>query len=164
MSVVAILTRAVLAPGLLFAGAPSPHCSAIFQRPVVGIVVDPYRPPACRWCPGNRGIDYATSPGDPVRAAARGVVAFAGPVAGRLVIVVNHPDGLRTTYDGVAAVATAVGVLVDADDVIGTAGDRLHFGVRRGDTYLDPSPFLAISCPRARLVPLHTWQPHGSPG
>ena len=87
-------------------------------------------------------------------AAANGVVAFAGPVAGRLVIVVNHPDGLRTTYDGVAALATSVGAVVRAGDVIGTAADRLHFGVRHGDTYLDPGLFLAVSCPRARLVPL----------
>jgi murein DD-endopeptidase MepM/ murein hydrolase activator NlpD len=154
MSVVAVVARAVLAPGLVFTSPPSAHCSALYQRPVAGVVIDPYRPPACRWCPGNRGIDFATSPGDPVRAAARGVVAFAGPVAGRLVIVVNHPDGLRTTYDGVAALATSVGVLVQAGDVIGIAADRLHFGVRRGDTYLDPGLFLAVSCPRARLVPL----------
>ncbi len=154
MSVVVILARALLAPALVFTGAPSARCSARFDRPVAGVVVDPFRPPACRWCPGNRGIDYATSPGDPVRAAAEGVVAFAGQVAGRLVIVVNHPDGLRTTYDGVAALATSVGVRVGADQIVGIAADRLHFGVRRGDTYLDPGLFLAVSCPRARLVPL----------
>jgi hypothetical protein len=162
MSVVVFLARATLASGIVFAGpASSPSCTAVFQRPVAGAVVDPYRPPACRWCPGNRGIDYATSPGDPVRAAASGVVAFAGQVAGRLVIVVNHPDGLRTTYDGVAALATSVGAPVQADDVIGLAADRLHFGVRRGDNYLDPGLYLAVT-PAALLVPLDGWRPPSS--
>ncbi|MDQ1422752.1 MAG: hypothetical protein QOD72_250 [Acidimicrobiaceae bacterium] len=160
MSVIAFIVRAVIAPALLVNGPPPPQCSAVFHPPVTGTVVDPYRPPACRWCPGNRGIDYATSPGASVRAAAGGTVAFAGQVAGRLVIVVNHPDGLRTTYDGVAGLVISVGVLVRADDVIGIAADRLHFGVRRGDTYLDPGLFLALSCPRARLVPLDGRGPH----
>jgi murein DD-endopeptidase MepM/ murein hydrolase activator NlpD len=160
MSAAALFVRVMLAPFLVLSGPPLPACTAVFHPPVAGAVIDPYRPPACRWCPGNRGIDYGTAPGDAVRAAATGVVAFSGPVAGRLVIVVNHPDGLRTTYDGVAALVTSVGVFVRADDVIGLAGERLHFGVRRGDTYLDPGLFLAVSCPRARLVPLGGWQPH----
>jgi murein DD-endopeptidase MepM/ murein hydrolase activator NlpD len=160
MFAVVVFVRALLTPVLALSGPASPRCTALFHPPVTGAVIDPYRPPACHWCPGNRGIDYATVPGDPVRAAANGVVAFAGPVAGRLVIVVNHPDGLRTTYDGVAALATLVGTFVRADDVVGLAGDRLHFGVRRGDTYLDPGLFLAVSCPRARLVPLGGWQPY----
>jgi murein DD-endopeptidase MepM/ murein hydrolase activator NlpD len=161
MSVVVAVVRALLAPVLVLGGpSGSPRCTALFHRPVSGAVVDPYRPPACRWCPGNRGIDYATTPGDPVRAVATGVVAFAGAVAGRLVIVVNHADGLRTTYDGVATLATTAGAAVDLDDVIGAAADRLHFGVRSGDAYLDPGLFLAVSCPRARLVPLDGRRPH----
>jgi murein DD-endopeptidase MepM/ murein hydrolase activator NlpD len=154
MSVVVVLARILLAPVFVSGGVTPASCGAVFDPPVVGVVVDPYRPPACTWCPGNRGIDYATAPGDPVRTAGEGVVAFAGPVAGRLVIVVNHPNGLRTTYDGVAVVLAAVGVRVRADDVIGLTAGRLHFGVRRGDTYLDPGLFLTVTCPRARLVPL----------
>jgi murein DD-endopeptidase MepM/ murein hydrolase activator NlpD len=159
MSVVNVVVGAVLAP-ILFLGPPrAPTCAAVFRPPVAGGVVDPYRPPECRWCPGNRGIDYQTAPGDPVRSAADGVVAFAGQVAGRLVIVVNHAGGLRTTYDGVAALATSVGSSVRAGDVIGAVGERLHFGVRRGDLYLDPGQFLSVTCPRARLVPLDGRRP-----
>jgi murein DD-endopeptidase MepM/ murein hydrolase activator NlpD len=159
MSLAVAIARALLAPVLLLSGPSAARCRTLFDPPVAGVVVDPYRPPACRWCPGNRGVDYATTPGDPVRAAADGIVAFAGPVAGRLVIVVNHPDGLRTTYDGVAALATLVGALVPRGATIGVAARRLHFGVRRGDTYLDPGVLLAVSCPRARLVPLDGRRP-----
>ena len=29
-----------------------------WQPPVTGVVVDPFRAPACTWCAGNRGIEY----------------------------------------------------------------------------------------------------------
>ena len=34
-----------------------------WEPPVTAPMVDPYRPPACPWCPGNRGLTFGTSPG-----------------------------------------------------------------------------------------------------
>jgi murein DD-endopeptidase MepM/ murein hydrolase activator NlpD len=124
-----------------------------YRPPVDGPVIDHFRPPACQWCPGNRGIDYATAPGAPVRASAAGVVAFAGAIGAERFVVVDHADGLRTTYAFLAAITVAVGQRVAQGDVVGTAAASLHFGVRRGDVYLDPELLLAGDEVRARLVP-----------
>ena len=102
-------------------------------------MVDPFRPPPEPWLAGNRGLEYATAPGTLVRAIGPGRVAFAGPVAGRLVVTVNHPDGLRSSYTWLAAINVAEGDRVDGGDPIGVAGTGLHLGVRRGDTYIDPA-------------------------
>lgn len=71
---------------------------------------------------------------------------FAGQVAGRGVISIDHEGGLRTTYQPVAPAVTA-GDQVYRGQVLGTlaAGHPgcpepacLHFGVRRGEEYVDP--------------------------
>jgi murein DD-endopeptidase MepM/ murein hydrolase activator NlpD len=123
-----------------------------FVPPVAAPIVDHFRAPACTWCAGNRGIDYAVAPGSPVHAAAAGRVDFAGPVGRELFVVVSHPDGLRTTYGFVQTVQVTVGQMVATGDTVATAGPDLHFGVRRGDTYLDPEPFLVGRRLKARLV------------
>ena len=124
-----------------------------YLPPVDGPIVDHFRPPACTWCAGNRGIDYAVVPGTGVRASAAGVVTFAGPVGHDLFVVVAHTDGLRTTYAFLASVSVSVGGRVAQGQVVGTTGDRLHFGVRRGEEYLDPERLLAGLVVRSRLVP-----------
>ena len=127
---------------------------ACLLPPVAAPVADPYREPACRWCPGNRGLTYATAAGVVVRAAAAGTVAFSGVVAGTRYVVVDHAaGGLRATYGGLASAVVAVGDAVVAGEAVGTAARELHFGLRRGDEYLDPTPLLGQLVPRARLVP-----------
>ncbi|MFF4343976.1 M23 family metallopeptidase [Kitasatospora sp. NPDC001540] len=122
-----------------------------------------FDPPPTRWAAGHRGVDLAAAPGTVVRAAAPGVVTFAGEVAGRPVVVVTHTGSgappLRTTYLPVAASA-AVGAGVAAGDPIGVVAagsghcpaDCLHWGLLRGDHYLDPLALLGSG--RARLLPL----------
>ena len=100
---------------------------------------------------GNRGLDYATAPGTPVRAIGRGVVVFAGQVAGQLYVTVLHPDGLRSSYSYLRTISVRAGVTVGRGDVIGTSGAHLQLGVRRGTTYIDPAPLLGRSG-RAHLV------------
>ena len=118
-----------------------------------GVIVEHFRPPPTPYSAGNRGVDYLTRPGAPVVAPAAGVARFAGPVAGRLVVTLLHPDGLRTTDTGLAAIAVTVGQAVVQGQVVGWAGSTLHFGVRAPDgTYLDPEALFAGRL-GARLVP-----------
>jgi murein DD-endopeptidase MepM/ murein hydrolase activator NlpD len=143
--------RAVLA-SLALLGLPTVWVPARFQPPVVAPIVDHFRPPACLWCAGNRGIDYAVDVGTPVHPAASGEVEFAGPVGFSLFVVVRHPDGLRTTYGFLSGVSVTTGQQVGLADVVGLSGADLHFGVRRGAVYLDPESLLAARRLRARLV------------
>ncbi|MBC2874713.1 MULTISPECIES: M23 family metallopeptidase [Streptomyces] len=127
-----------------------------------------WEPPAVRWARGHRGVDLAAAPGDPVRAAAGGVVSFAGTVAGRGVVSVEltgtGDPPLRTTYEPVRA-GVRRGDRVAAGDVLGAlgpgpwhcAGGCLHWGLLRGREYLDPLGLLPGWMLRrgpSRLLPL----------
>lgn len=129
-------------------------------------VARPFAPPESRYGAGHRGVDLVAPPGAPVLAAGAGRVSFAGMIAGRGVVVVVH-GALRTTYEPVAA-SVAVGTLVGAGDVIGTlepghlgcaAAACLHWGLRRGEQYLDPlrlvqrGPVRLLPVPRAGAAP-----------
>lgn len=149
---------AALAAAVLLAVAAAPGTAAegsvAYAPPVGAPVVDPFRPPEHAYGPGNRGLEYATTPGQAVGAVGRGTVVFAGSVAGRLVVSVEHPDGLRSSLTGLAAVEVAVGRPVGSGERVGTAGARLHLGVRRGEAYLDPLALFALANRgRAWLVP-----------
>lgn len=159
---VAVLATALAVVLLASLGAaeatatPEPP-SPCLEPPVAAPVTEGFRSPWCLWCSGHRGIDYSTAPGSPVRAAAGGVVRFAGPVAGTLYVVVAHPSGLRTTYGRLTVLAVSAGSRVRAGETVGTAGRRLFFGVRpaSGATgrYLDPARYLLRLVRRPRLVP-----------
>ncbi|MFZ4516806.1 MAG: murein hydrolase activator EnvC family protein [Microthrixaceae bacterium] len=120
--------------------------------------MDPFREPAGPYGPGNRGLEYATFPGDEVTAIGPGMVAFAGRVAGRSVVAVVHPDGLRSTYTGLATTSVAVGDVVEAGTPLGRTAASFHLGVRRGRRYLDPAALFAGGPPprHAVLVPRRT--------
>jgi murein DD-endopeptidase MepM/ murein hydrolase activator NlpD len=119
-----------------------------------------FNPPPEPWLPGHRGVDLAAAAGVPVFAAGPGVVAFAGPVAGRDVVSIDHSSGLRTTYEPVSA-SVRVGQTVLAGETIGILATGhpgcpveacLHWGLRRGSTYLDP--LVLLGPVRVRLKPL----------
>lgn len=119
-----------------------------------------FDPPDSPWGGGHRGVDLAAPPGTTVLAAGPGVVSYAGVLAGRGVVAVRHDGGLRTTYEPLA-VTVRVGQRVSAGDVLGTlaAGHLgcprtacLHWGLLRGDTYLDPLSLLGSG--PVRLLPL----------
>src|SRR5437667_3314900 len=130
------VTLTTVAAGL----APPAVADSAYRPPVTAPVADPFRPPPQPWAAGNRGLDYATRPGQEVRAAADGEVVFAGPVAASLHVVVLHPDGLRTSYSFLGSVRVGRGDHVRQGEVVGTAGiQALHFGARARDAYLDPA-------------------------
>lgn len=121
-----------------------------FVPPVGAPVADPFRAPEGPYGPGNRGIEYATAPGTAVRAIGSGVVAFAGSVAGRGVVSIDHPSGLRSTYTGLAQITVVVGAPVAQRDMVGRTATHLHLGLRDGRRYLDPAAFFGGA--RAVLV------------
>jgi murein DD-endopeptidase MepM/ murein hydrolase activator NlpD len=158
-----VLTFALLA---VLAVVPAPALIApgsCLLPPVATPIVDPFRDPSCPWCPGNRGLTYATAPDTAVRAAAAGTVTFSGVVAGTRYVVVDHGDGRRATYGGLAGSAVRVGDHVAAGTIVGRSGAELHFGLREGEVYIDPAPLLARPVERARLVPTDGTPPRPAP-
>jgi murein DD-endopeptidase MepM/ murein hydrolase activator NlpD len=130
-------------------------------------VVARFDPPTSPYGPGHRGVDLLGHPGQAVHAALAGTVTYAGPLAGRGVVVVSHGD-TRTTYEPVAA-AVSVGQPVDQGTVLGSLQDFgshcaprtcLHWGWLRGETYLDP--LRLVGAGPVRLLPLWRDQPVGS--
>ncbi|WP_114592480.1 murein hydrolase activator EnvC family protein [Euzebya pacifica] len=132
-------------------------------RPVPGRVVRFFDPPEHPYGPGHRGVDLAAEPGDAVRAVLSGTVAFAGPVADRGWVTVDHGGGLRTTY-GDLVPSVEAGATVLAGEVVGHLAEgvgHLDWGARlarvgdggstgsagAGD-YIDP------------LSLLERWRPH----
>jgi murein DD-endopeptidase MepM/ murein hydrolase activator NlpD len=91
--------------------------------------------------------------------AGDGVVVFAGMVAGRPVVSVDHAGGLRTTYDRSTRVGGPVRVRRRGRSGRWSGGHAgcpvaacLHWGLRRGEDYLDPLSLLAP--PEVRLLPM----------
>ncbi|WKN49934.1 M23 family metallopeptidase [Nocardioides sp. Arc9.136] len=127
-------------------------------------VVEHFDPPDDPYGAGHRGVDLLGSPGQPVHAALAGRVSWAGTLAGRGVVVVDHGT-TRTTYEPVSA-ALAVGTVVTAGDMIGTLqvpGSHcfpracLHWGWIEGETYLDPLDLVGAG--PVRLLPLWRDEP-----
>jgi murein DD-endopeptidase MepM/ murein hydrolase activator NlpD len=160
-----MLVRLLLTVALAF-GVPAPLTappgSTAYGWPLSGspTVTRPFEPPPERWLPGHRGVDLGAAAGATVRSAGPGVVAFAGMVAGRPLVSVDHAGGLRTTYEPVSPVVRA-GQPVETGTVLGTllpghAGCPveacLHWGLRSGEVYLDPLSLLELA--RVRLLPL----------
>ncbi|MFI6012986.1 murein hydrolase activator EnvC family protein [Streptomyces sp. NPDC051243] len=156
-----------------FPAAPprDPTVPAVGRAWPVGVrppVLRGWEPPASAYGRGHRGVDLAAPVGTPVRAVAAGRVSFAGRVAGKAVVSVEltgtGDPPLRTTYEPVRAMLKK-GDEVEAGEVVGTveatgshcAGTCVHWGLRRGDTYLDPlsllPPWLLHRGP-SRLLPV----------
>ena len=81
-------------------------------------VVRLFDAPSPDWNRGHRGVDLAGAPGQPVYAAAPGTVVFAGELAGRPLVSIAHPGGLRTSYEPVRP-SVRVGQRVAAGEVLG---------------------------------------------
>ena len=116
-----------------------------YRPPVDAELTDAFRPPTTPYGPGNRGIDYATTEGQPVGAAADGEVVFAGRIGSSSHVTVLHADGLRTSYSFLATTTVRRGDRVRQGDTVGAAGAApgLHFGARAGETYVDPLALFA---------------------
>ncbi|MFD4366542.1 M23 family metallopeptidase [Rhodococcus sp. NPDC058521] len=109
-------------------------------------VVRTFDKPEHNWLPGHRGVDLSGRPEQAVLSAGAGTVVFAGEVAGKPTVSVDHDGGLRTTYEPVVA-RVRPGQRVGIGTVLGTleaghpgcrAAACLHWGVRRDREYLNP--------------------------
>jgi murein DD-endopeptidase MepM/ murein hydrolase activator NlpD len=122
-------------------------------------VVRGFEPPSSEYGAGHRGVDLAGSLGQTVRSALPGRVTFAGRLAGRGVVVVDHGD-TRTTYEPVTATAhlgdqVAAGQPIGRLELVGShcfPAACLHWGWIRGDVYLDPLGLVGRG--PVRLLPL----------
>ncbi|MGB3232516.1 MAG: M23 family metallopeptidase [Mycobacterium sp.] len=127
-------------------------------------VVRAFDAPSPDWQRGHRGVDLAATAGQPVYAAGPGTVVFAGELAGRPLVSIAHPGGLRTSYEPVLP-AVRRGQAVDGRTVIGelsaghpgcTASACLHWGAMWGPAaradYVDPLGLLASTPIRLKPV------------
>jgi murein DD-endopeptidase MepM/ murein hydrolase activator NlpD len=145
------------------------HAPGVSPGPASGVwplvprpeVVKGFSPPSSPWGAGHRGVDLLGHVGQQVRAAEDGTITFAGMIAGRGVVVVDH-GATRTTYEPVKA-SVHVGDRVSAGSPIGSLqlfGSHcfpracLHWGLIEGDTYLDP--LTLVGAAPVRLLPLHS--------
>ena len=134
---------------------PAPAAAApCWHPPVAGIVTDPFREPPCPYCAGNRGLEYRVGSRVVVRAVASGTVSWAGSIAGTRYVVVRHADGRRATYGRLVSTSLSAADPVLAGTAVGRASGTFYFGLRQGDRYIDPSPFLGELRGRPRLVPV----------
>jgi murein DD-endopeptidase MepM/ murein hydrolase activator NlpD len=156
--VLSLLAVVTAAPQEARADAPRP---AVWPLDPTPTVVAGFDPPTSPWGSGHRGVDLLGRPGQQVRATLAGRVTFAGTLAGRGVVVVDHGT-TRTTYEPVSP-TVSVGAEVATGGVIGTLqtgmshcfpSTCLHWGLLRGATYLDPLSLLGYA--PVRLLPLFT--------
>lgn len=123
-----------------------------------------FEKPQERWNRGHRGVDLAGVSDQRVVAAGPGIVVYAGSLAGRPLVSIEHDGGLRTTYEPVKPLVKP-GQRVTGGSSIGTllpghpgcsATACLHWGALRGAAsranYLDPIALLAFT--PLRLKPL----------
>ena len=161
------LVRRVVVLAVLLGLLGCPHGALAAESDPVGDwplrpepdVVRAFDPPEVVWGSGHRGVDLLGSPDQPVHAALAGTVTFAGRLAGRGVVVVDHGP-TRTTYEPVAAsvdrgAAVARGAVLGRLESVGShcpPRTCLHWGWKRGEDYLDPLRLVGRG--PVRLLPL----------
>jgi murein DD-endopeptidase MepM/ murein hydrolase activator NlpD len=149
-------------PGAAVDGTTGNVAAPSWQWPLVPrpAVLRDFDPPPKPWLSGHRGVDLESpSDGVQVTSPAAGTVSFVGVVVDRPVITIDHGNGLRSSFEPVESTLTA-GSLVAAGQPIGTLlpghcapTSCVHWGVRRGDDYVNPLQFVMDLRPSI-LLPL----------
>ena len=112
----------------------------------------------------HRGIDFKGNWGDPVYAAADGIVELTSPNLGK--VVIKHPDGTQTRYLHMSKFKVKQGDQVKAGQEIGAVGNigpdgtpsraygnHLHFEVIENGTPVDPFISLGLDPGNFKLGP-----------
>ncbi|MBU6164670.1 MAG: M23 family metallopeptidase [Alphaproteobacteria bacterium] len=117
-----------------------------FRWPLPGRIISGFGPKA-----GGRfndGVNLKANAGEAVRAAADGVVAYAGDAIAGFgnLLLIKHAGGWVSAYAHNEALLVARGARVQAGEVIARAGQtgavaepQLHFELRRGRAPVDPA-------------------------
>lgn len=129
------------APGTLSHPLPGARVTSLFGPRIHPITGD---------ARNHNGIDYGAGTGTPIRAAAAGIVVYAGPRGGYgNATVIDHGGSLATLYAHQSAIGVSVGQAVGRGQVIGAVGStgfstgpHLHFEVRVQGTPVDPMRYL----------------------
>lgn len=133
-------------------------------------VLRTFDPPEKPWLSGHRGVDLGANhdgggapEGARVTSPADGVVTFSGVVVDRPVLTIDHGDGLRSSFEPVSS-ELKPGDRVAKGDALGTVaadsgprhcpGSCLHWGVRRGEDYINPVGLIEDLRPSV-LLPLN---------
>lgn len=122
-------------------------------RPVGGAITSSYgtrRHPVTGDVRLHAGIDFGAAAGTPIRAAAGGVVTFAGVATGYgNTVIVDHGGATTTLYAHQSALAVRTGQAVAAGQTLGSVGatglatgPHLHFEVRTAGGPQDPVGWL----------------------
>jgi len=123
-------------------------------RPVPGYITSGFGTRADPFSGGqahHMGIDFDVNYGDPVRAAAGGVVVFSGVKSGfGNVVEIDHGNGYSTLYGHNSKLIVHVGDVVRAGQVLSKAGStgrstgpHVHFEVHVNGRPVNPRKFLA---------------------
>ena len=115
------------------------YATGRLRWPARGWISDRYRP-------GHPGLDIAAAHGVPIYAADGGIVrsAFWNGNYGNQVVI-NHRNGILTSYSHLSSFAVGAGQLVAKGSIIGyngstgySTGPHLHFEVIRNGYYVNP--------------------------
>jgi murein DD-endopeptidase MepM/ murein hydrolase activator NlpD len=126
---------------------PSRSIVSRFTWPIRGTITSKY---GWRDSGFHHGLDIAGNLGDPVQAAAGGVVSCTGYISlyGNTVII-DHSDGKQTLYAHLSQIKVKPGDRVARGSIIATVGStgrstgpHLHFEIKQGDTRDDPLAYL----------------------
>lgn len=127
--------------------------AALLASPVVPVdVVHLFDRPPNPWDAGHRGIDLRAAPGGEVRSPGEGIVIFSGTVVNRPLVSIALDNGLRSAVEPVTGLVDK-GMRVAQGEVIGTVAESsaashcapeqcVHWGLRRGEEYLNPLDWL----------------------
>lgn len=151
MKALRALAVLLLLPGLAMGPPTLLTAKPDWQWPVAPrpSVLRPFDLPPQPWLSGHRGVDLGMmSDGGLVYSPAAGTVSFVGVVVDRPVLTIDHGSGLRSSFEPVTS-TLPLGAIVVKGQAIGTANlghcdaaPCLHWGVRRGDDYLNPLYFV----------------------
>lgn len=147
---------------------PASVLASGFVRPVEGTITSRYGPrfhPILQVWKLHTGIDIGAACGTPVKAVKDGKVSFVGIAGGYgNRVVVDHGNGLATTYNHFSAYAATAGLQVRQGQIIGyvgttglSTGCHLHFEVVVNGSIVDAGPYLDLApAPKVVIPPAVT--------